>query len=119
MTTNIATEENVQDFIIPQGKDWVCQLELQNDDETAIDLTGGTFQGRARLSYGHPDIAFTFTFTPQSPLSSGIVDVSLPDDFYTTRMIQKQKFVYDWEFVDSGGRVHPISRGDITVIPEV
>ena len=110
--------ENILNLELKQGADYLAQIELQNDDETPIDLTGCTFAGQARTSYDSTEIAFSFTFTVTSALA-GKVDVSLPNTFYKKKMSEQARFVYDWELTDAGGKKKEIARGVAIVQPEV
>lgn len=101
-----------------QGKDWLGELTLTDENGAPIDLTGCSFRGQARSAYDSTHAAFSYVFTPKIPLTDGKCDVSLPNNFYTKIISSEAKFVYDWEFVSSGGLVDELQRGIATVLPE-
>jgi hypothetical protein len=109
--------DEILNLEIKQGADFLAQMELVNEDDSPINLTGFTFAGQARKSYDSNEIEFSFSFQIINA-ANGILNVSLPNTFYQKKMTNVSKFVYDFE-MNTGSKIVPIARGVINLIPEV
>lgn len=103
---------------LPQGSDFKITPRLKNEDRSLIDLTGSTFAGIFRTSYGSPKAAFAFTCTVLDQITNmGEVELTLPDNFYETAIKENKNFVYDVVMTSSGGIKTRIIEGVAVVTP--
>jgi hypothetical protein len=107
-------------FTAYQGADFEYTLTLKNDDGTLIDLTGYTFRGDARASYDSEKELFSFVFNIlDQTTNQGQVEITLPNNFYTTLMRSEAKFIYDIEMESPSNKITKVLVGVVTVIPRV
>ena len=88
----------VVNLTIEKGADFSTSLKLKTDG-AVIDLTGYTFAAKMRK---HPAAStyYTFTVTALSPLSSGIVKLTMTDT--TTSAIPVGRYMWDLLITLSG-----------------
>ena len=101
---------------IEQGTTWSKGLELNRPDGSALDLTGHSFRGQMRATFGSADPAATFTCGIVEA-AAGTVSIALDEN--TTTGIPAGSYVYDIEMVKPDGTVIRLMEGKIQVTPEV
>lgn len=110
-----------QNLVIYQGADYQQALELKDESQVLMDLTGYTFRGQARIKYSDTNPAFTLEFTLRDQIAdTGLVDMLISASETSAVSISKQtSYLYDIEMVDTGGIVRRIIEGTIQLMPEV
>lgn len=127
MSNPIGSIGTRQDLLIRQGADFAL-AGIVTAASQPVDLTGGTVRGQIRKTPFAVDVAATFAVTlldqadPATrghyrvELSNAVtqaipcgIDISKPESVYQ----------YDLEFLDSQGRVHPLSYGTVLVHREI
>lgn len=83
---------------IDKNVDFTTSLKLKNDGST-IDLNGYTFTAKLRKHYAASSY-YTFTVTPVTPVTSGIVKLSMTKT--TTAQIPVGRYVWDLLITFSG-----------------
>ena len=105
---------------LDQGTTFRKSLTIKDDSSAVIDITGYTFRGQARASYGNATtvLAFDFAVRTQTGGNVGIVDMSLPASA-TDALVLKgvTNYVYDVEMVEPGGTVYRLFQGTLAVSP--
>lgn len=101
-------------LIIDQGSTYSTILNLTNDDDIAIDLTGYTGAAQIRKHYtSSANTPFTVTIAP----IDGSVSLSLTAN-QTTNLLAG-RYVYDVELTNAQGVVSRVVEGIVTVTPQV
>jgi hypothetical protein len=106
---------------IDQGTSFARVLTIQDDSNVAIDVTGYTFRGQARVKYdsASPSFSFAFSIRTQTGGNVGKVDMTLaPADTSPLVIKSPTDYVYDVEMVEPGGTVRRLFEGIVTVNPE-
>jgi hypothetical protein len=106
---------------IDQGTSFARVLTIQDDSNVAIDITGYTFRGQARVKYdsASPSLTFAFAIRTQTGGNVGKVDMSLAAAATESLAIKAAtSYVYDVEMVEPGGTVRRLFEGIVTVSPE-
>lgn len=101
-------------IIVDQGTDFYTAVNLTDDDENIIDLTGFTANGQIRKTYTSSN-AVTFGINLQS--SNGIVELTLTKA--QTANIVAGRYVYDVFLTNSSNVSSRIVEGIVTVTPRV
>lgn len=101
-------------IVIDQGSTWQTSINVTDDNEVAINLTGYTAAAQMRKHYTSAN-AYSFT-TDISP-SLGIVTLSMSAN--TTACIPAGRYVYDCELTDAGGLTTRLIEGIVTITPGV
>lgn len=99
-------------LVIDQGTTFASSIELLDENDEAINVTGYTARGQIRKHYTSTN-AVSFTTT----LSNGSLIISLTAN--QTANIVSGRYVYDLELVDGSGTVVRILEGIATITPEV
>lgn len=104
------------ELVVDQGTTYESELDLVNDDGTAINVANYVFTGQIRKSYYSSKVSASFTITTANA-SSGNVIISLSPT--TTASIKPGRYVYDVKMKDTSNTVTRILEGIITVTPQV
>lgn len=103
------------ELTIDQGATFEATLNLANDDETPINVSGYTFQSQIRKSYYSTASTANLVVTVVNA-STGLVSLSLPS--HQTANIKAGRYLYDLK-MSSGNTTTRIIEGIITVTPQV
>lgn len=107
----MATKANL---IIDQGSNFKTSINLTDDFDNIIDLTGYTGAAQIRKHYTSlTAYAFTVNIVP----TAGEISLSL--DANTSNSIPAGRYVYDCELTYTDGTKSRIIEGTITVTPQV
>lgn len=101
-------------IVIDQGSTWQTSINVTDDNEVAINLTGYTAAAQMRKHYTSTN-AYSFT-TSISP-SLGIVTLSMSAN--TSASIPAGRYVYDCELTDTTGKITRLVEGIVTITPGV
>jgi len=107
----MATKANIT---VDQGTTFSTTINLTDDDDVAIDLTGYT--GRSKMKK-HYTSSNSHSFTVSLGGNTGVLTLSLTAS--QTSNIVPGRYVYDVELVDTSNVVSRIVEGIVTVTPEV
>lgn len=104
-----------------QGSDYRRAMELRDNLDTLMDLTGYVFRGQVRQKYADSNATFSFTFTLRDQTSEeGMVDMLLAATDTALVSISKiTDYIYDIEMVTADGDVKRIMEGNLKLHPEV
>lgn len=109
-----------EELSIDKGSDITLQLELEDLNGNAKNLTNYTVAGKVKKTYNSTDSTI-FTTEIQAPQTDGIVNLSLSNT--QTDALKAGRYVYDVEisFVDSDANtvVERVLEGTLTVTPSV
>ena len=101
-------------LIIDQGADFQTTINVTDDDDNVIDLTG--YSGTAQMRKHYTSVTFySFTVTVY-PLSG---EVTLGLSANTTNSITPGRYVYDCELLDGNGKTSRLIEGIVTLTPQV
>lgn len=101
-------------LVIDQGTSFESVLNLKDDDENPVNLTGYTGAGQIRKHYSSSN---STSFTIALGGANGTVTISLSAN--TTANLVAGRYVYDVEVTDTGGLVSRLFEGIVTVTPQV
>lgn len=99
-------------LVIDQGTTFATSIEILDQNDEAINVTGYTARGQIRKHYTSSN-AVSFT----TGLANGTLVISLTAN--QTANIVSGRYVYDVELIDLNGVVVRILEGIVTVTPEV
>ena len=109
-----------EELSIDKGSDITLQLELEDLNGNAKNLTNYTVAGKVKKTYNSTDSTI-FTTEIQTPQTSGVVNLSLSNT--QTDALKAGRYVYDVEisFADSDANtvVERVLEGTLTVTPSV
>jgi hypothetical protein len=109
-----------EELSIDKGSDITLQLELEDLNGNAKNLTNYTVAGKVKKTYNSTDSTI-FTTEIQAPQTDGIVNLSLSNT--QTDALKAGRYVYDVEisFADSDANtvVERVLEGTLTVTPSV
>lgn len=110
-----------QNLTVYQGSDFRRALELKDESQVLMDITGYEFRGQARLGYASSNPAFSFTFTIRNQTTeTGLVDMLLAAaDTSLVNITKETTYLYDIEMVNANGGVTRILEGNLKLYPEV
>lgn len=101
-------------LFIDQGTDYSTSINLTDDDDNIVSLTGYTAQGQIRKTYSSStSVSFTVSITA----ATGIVTLQLTA--VQTANIVAGRYVYDVFVTDSGNTTSRILEGIVTITPRV
>ncbi len=101
-------------LIIDQGATFQTSINVTDDDEVAINLTGYTAAAQMRKHYTSSNATnFTVSISPVL----GIVTLSMSAN--TTNSLVPGRYVYDCELTDTNGATTRLVEGIVTVTPGV
>lgn len=99
-----------------QGTDFSYALDLSNDDNTPINLTGYTFTSSIRKSYYSSGVTANLTVTVISA-AGGNVQISM--NAATTANIKAGRYLYDVKMINGSSVTSRVIEGIITVYPQI
>lgn len=100
---------------IDQGSDFTAEFELENDDETPMNLSGFSVYSQFRKSYSSTT---GYSFNAQvTNAYLGKLTLSLSGS--TSSTIKPGRYLYDIEVVSPGGTKTRVVEGIITINPEI
>lgn len=101
-------------IIVDQGSTFNTTIDLTDENDQALDLSGYTGLAQMRKHYTSSNaVSFIVSIIP----ASGTVNLSLSAN--TTATITPGRYVYDVELMDSTGIISRIVEGIVTVTPNV
>jgi hypothetical protein len=108
------------DIKIDQGSDYVRVLTLKVNN-VLLDLTGYTFRGQIRKSFGAQSTIAEFDFTVRDQVTdTGKVDWTLPNSATIGLPIKTDTdYLYDVEMENADGIVTRLFQGTVTIRPEI
>jgi len=113
------------ELIINQGEDFLCYFKWTLvDGETAVDLTGFTWEGQIRATAQSTSTLAALTVTTVTA-AEGLFSISLAStvtaELPTTGETYSDysKYVYDVKATSSAGTVYRVLNGVVKVSPEV
>lgn len=120
----IANSDGSVDLIAKQGSTWRLTLELKQDNNQPMDLTGYTARSHVRKNYIDTTPTAVFTCSIMNPPTDGKIELLM--DATTTASIKCGKtpkdsastYVYDVEIESATGEVIRILEGKLFVDPE-
>lgn len=99
-------------LVVDQGTTFASSIELLDQNDEAIDVTGYSARGQIRKHFTSTNsVSFT------TGLSNGSLVISLTAN--QTANMTFGRYVYDVELIDINGTVVRILEGIVTVTPEV
>lgn len=104
------------ELTIDQGSTYESQLDLVNDDGSAINVAGYVFNAQIRKSYYSLNPTANMTITI---VNSANGNVTLSLNAATTSNIKAGRYVYDVKMMDTANTVTRIVEGIITITPQV
>lgn len=99
-------------LIVDQGTDYTTSINLTDDNDNVVDLTGYTGVGQMRKTYTSSN-AVSFSITLES--ANGVVVMSLTDT--QTAAITAGRYVYDVFVTSPANITSRIVEGIVTVTP--
>jgi hypothetical protein len=106
----MATKANL---VIDQGATYSVSLDITDDEEQVINLTGYTGAAQIRKHYTSSN---SVSFTVGIAAADGTVQLSLTAN-QTSSMIAG-RYVYDVELTNSSGIISRVVEGIVTVTPQ-
>lgn len=100
---------------VDQGSDFSTIIDLQNDDNTPMNLSSFSVHSQFRKSYGSVN-AHSFTASVYSAMNGQIM-LSLSGAF--TSSIKAGRYLYDVEIVSVSGAKTRVLEGILTINPEI
>lgn len=100
------------------GSDFSWEIQQQNEDETPIDITGGSAELVIRR--GIPGSSAALTLTSES---GGGLTITAEDGLITVAITRTQsaqlsgRYVYDLHFTDAGDNRSRLVQGTVNVSP--
>jgi hypothetical protein len=110
----MATKANIS---IDQGTSFSAQIDLTNENDDPVDLSGDTVGADIRRWYSSADVAASFTANTGSNTAAGILTLSLTAN--QTSNLEYGRYVYDVRVADSSNTITRIVEGIVTVTPSV
>jgi len=101
---------------LDQGTDFSTDLNLSNDDGTAINIANYTFSSSLRKSFYSANPTANLTVTIQSAVNGNVV---LSMNAATTANIRPGRYLFDVKQVDAQNTTSRVLEGIITVNPQV
>jgi hypothetical protein len=107
---------NQVELFCDQGTDFSYQLDLSNDDGTALNVANYTFTSSIRKSYYSSSVTANMTVAIVSA-ANGNVLISM--NSATTSNIVAGRYLYDVKMRDNTNTVFRVIEGIITVYPQI
>jgi len=102
-------------LIIDQGSSYSTTVNVTDDDDNSVDLTGYTGAAQMRKHYSSTT-SYAFTVS----INSGQGTVALSMNAATTNTIPYGRYVYDCELTEtSSGTKSRLIEGIVTISPQV
>lgn len=99
---------------IDQGSDFTTEMTIQNDDGSAMNLTGYTVYSQFRKSY-NSSVGYSFVAAITTPLT-GKFTLSLSGIISST--IKPGRYLYDVEMTNGVSKTRVV-EGILTINPEI
>lgn len=100
---------------IDQGSDFTAEFTLENDDGTAMNLSGFSVYSQFRKSYGSTT-GYTFT-TNLVNAAAGIISISFSGS--QSSAARPGRYLYDVEIRNEAGAKTRVIEGILTINPEI
>lgn len=97
-------------LLIDQGTDFTASIDIVDDNNDVVDLTGYT--GRAQLRKNYVSSTY-YSFSVGISNTQGIVTLSMSSN--TTANIEAGRYVYDCLLTDSNGATTRLLEGVVTI----
>lgn len=104
------------DLLIEQGADYAIKVQITDDSNEPIDLTGFTAQGQMRKHYTS-SAAYDFEVELFSDVVESYLLLTMANE--DTSIVPAGRYVYDVKLTGPDGKVSRIIQGTATVGPEV
>lgn len=104
------------ELTIDQGATFSTTLDLQNDDNTPMDLAGHTFSCQIRKSYYSSNATANVTVTVEDSANGR---VRLAMDSANTANIKAGRYLYDLKMTDDVDVTIRVVEGIVTITPQV
>ena len=101
-------------IVVDQGVDYSTDINLTDDDEQAIDLTGYTANSQIRKTFTSSN---SVSFSTSVSGTTGVVTLSLTAN--QTGSLTSGRYVYDVFLTNGSGVKSRIVEGIVTVTPRV
>ena len=101
-------------IIIDQGTDYSTSINLTDDNEAVVDLTGYAATGQIRKTYSSTNAV---SFGTNIVAANGVVSLSLSDT--QTASLPAGRYVYDVFLTSAANIQSRIVEGIVTVTPRV
>lgn len=105
------------ELTIDQGASFTSVINLTNDDNTPIDLTGHSFACQIRKSYYSTNATANVVVTVEGANANGTVRLTM--DAANTANIKAGRYLYDLKMTDEANTVLRIVEGIATITPQV
>jgi hypothetical protein len=99
-------------LIIDQGTDYTTNINVTDDNDQLVDLTGYSGAAQMRKHY-----TSTTVYAFNVGIQTGAVTLSMNSS--TTSAITAGRYVYDCELVDPQGKTSRLVEGIVTITPQV
>jgi hypothetical protein len=107
---------NQVELYCDQGTDFSYVLDLSNDDDTPLNVTGYTFTSSIRKSFYSSGVTANLTVTILNA-AGGNVQISM--NAATTANIKAGRYLYDVKMINDTSVVSRVIEGIITVYPQI
>ena len=101
-------------IVIDQGSTFQTSINVTDDNELPIDLTGYSAAAQMRKHYTSSNAT---SFTTSISAALGVVTLSM--NAATTNTITAGRYLYDCELTDPNGAVTRLVEGIVTVTPGI
>lgn len=101
-------------LIIDQGTTYSTSIDIADDNDMPIDLTGYTGSAQIRKHYSSSN---STPFSVSIDSADGVVTLSLTST--QTRSLTAGRYVYDVELTNTSNVVSRIVEGIVTITPQV
>ncbi len=101
-------------LVFDQGADFSTTLNITDDDDVGIDITGWTFEGKARKEY----TSTVFVTLGVAIANATLGSVTLSASRVVTGAMVPLRYVYDVEAIDTSNNLHRIIEGQIQLNPQ-
>jgi hypothetical protein len=100
---------------IDQGSDFNCEITLENDDSSLMNLTGVEVYSQFRKSYNSL-VGYSFIASVVDALAGKIL---LQLSGVTSSTIKPGRYLYDIEIIDTLGKKTRVVEGILTINAEI
>jgi len=107
---------NFVELSCDQGTDFSVNIDLTNDNGSAINVTNYTFSSSIRKSYYSANTTANLTVTIASAANG---NVALSMNAATTANIKAGRYLYDVKMKNSANTTSRVIEGIITVFPQI
>jgi len=101
---------------INQGTDFDAEVELLDQNDAAVDLTGYSAWGQMKKNYAASN-ATSFTIAFVQPRTDGKIKMALSEN--ETNLLTPGRYIYDLVVEDGNGKYTRAVQGTVTVTPGV